>query len=439
MTDRPNVIVFFTDQQRWDTVGAYGNPLGLTPNLDEAADSGAVLEQAITPQPVCAPARGCLQTGQYATTHGVWRNRKVLDVADEMTLAGTFARNGYETGYVGKWHLSGDIVEPIPRERRAGYRDYWIAADLLEFTSQPYEGRLFDGRTEPVDFDGYRVDALTDLAIDFVERDHDAPFFLFLSHLEPHHQNDLETYVAPDGYAHRYRDPAWVPPDLQGTPGDWYSELPDYYGICRRLDECYGRLLAALEGVGCLDDTIVLFTSDHGCHFRTRNEEYKRSCHEASVRVPAVFRGPGFENAGRVTEPVSLVDIAPTLLDFAGIDPPSSMEGQTIRPLVEGDGGDWKDEVFIQISESEVGRALRTDRWKYSVTAPDADGWDDAASETYVERYLYDLDADPYEQTNLIGCEDYRDIADDLSARLRERIEAIEGATPAIRPAGTYP
>lgn len=439
MTDQPNVVVFFTDQQRWDTVGTYGNPLGLTPNLDAQAEAGTTLEHAISPQPVCAPARGCMQTGQYATTHGVWRNLKVLDVEDQDTLAGTFANAGYDTGYVGKWHLSGDVVDPIPEERRGGYGDYWIAADLLEFTSHPYEGRLYNGENQPVDFEGYRVDELTDMAIEFIERDRNAPFFLFLSHLEPHHQNDMDTFVAPDGYAHRYRNPSWVPPDLQGTPGDWYAELPDYFGICKRLDECYGRMLEALDTEGILDETIILFTSDHGNHFRTRNSEYKRSCHEAAVRVPAIFRGPGFNNGRRIREPVSLVDIPPTLLDFAGIEPPDTMEGRSIRPLLSGESSRWKDSIFIQISESEVGRALRTNRWKYAVTAPDADGWDEAESDTYIERYLYDLYADPYEQENLVGRERYRDIADDLSRRLRKRIKSIEQTSVDIRPATDYP
>lgn len=458
--DRPNVVVFFTDQQRWDTVGVYDSPMDLTPALDAAAERGTVLEHAISSQPVCAPTRGSLQTGQYATTNGVLRNWDALPDHDH-AIARVFGRSGYETGYVGKWHLANTGTDPVPEDRRTGYEDFWRVADALEHTSHPYEGVVYDGDGERIEFDGYRVDALTDMAIEFVRREREAPFFLTLSHLEPHHQNDMETYVAPDGYANRHRDP-WVPPDLRETPGDWYAELPDYYGICERLDECYGRLLDALDAEGILNETIVLFVSDHGCHFRTRNGEYKRSCHESSIRVPAVFRGPGFEDGGRIDGPVSLVDLPPTLIDAAGLAVPAAMEGESVLPLVDGsqsgvrsgdgdpgsESGDEigaaggrprRDDVFVQlISHAEVGRALRTDRWKYSVYAPEANPDDDPQPDRYVERYLYDLRADPYEETNLVGRDDYRAVADELRDRLLERIEAVEDESVEIEATEYY-
>jgi arylsulfatase A-like enzyme len=164
-----------------------------------------------------------------------------------------FSRAGYDTGYVGKWHLA-NTTTAVPEGSRGGYEDYWRVADALEHTSHPYEGVVWDENDDPVEFEGYRVDALTDMAVDFIERDRDAPFFLTLSQLEPHHQNDMETYVAPEGYDRKHRNP-WMPPDLRGTPGDWHEELPDYYGICERLDECYGRLLDALEREGILKET----------------------------------------------------------------------------------------------------------------------------------------------------------------------------------------
>jgi arylsulfatase A-like enzyme len=428
--ERPNVVVFFTDQQRWDSVGAYGSPMALTPNLDRMAERGTLLEQAFTPQPVCAPARGCMQTGQFATEHGVWRNAETLAPGVGPTLAGLFDEHGYDTGYVGKWHLASTGVDPVPEEHRAGY-DHWRVADALEHTSHPYEGLVYDGDGDAVEFDGYRVDALTDMAIDFVEEDRDDPFFLFCSQLEPHHQNDMETYVAPDGYAERYSDP-WVPEDLRGVPGDWHSELPDYYGIVRRLDECFGRLLGALEEQGIREETVVLFTSDHGSHFRTRNGEYKRSCHESSIRVPAAISGPGFDTGADVDDLVSLLDVPPTLLDAAGIEPPESMRGSSLRPLARGESSaDWREEVFVQISEASVGRAIRTDRWKYCAYDPDAEGGADPTGEEYVDRYLYDLRADPHERTNLVGRADHEEILDDMRERLRERIAAVEGADAA--------
>src|SRR5699024_7266362 len=131
---------------------------------------------------------------------------------------------------------------------------------------------------------------------------------------------------------------------------------------------------------------------DHGCHFKTRNHEYKRSCHESSIRTPTAFIGPGFNQGGQKKELVSLIDLPPTLLDAAGIEVPKEMSGRSILPLVHGDKSDWKDEVFIQISESQVGRAIRTKRWKYSVSDPTKDRIHDSKSDHYIEEFLYDLE-----------------------------------------------
>lgn len=426
----PNILIVFTDQQRWDTVGCYGNPMGLTPHLDAMARQGVRFEYAFTPQPVCAPARGCLQTGRYATAHGVWRNGLALS-ADEATLAHDFGSAGYRTGYIGKWHLANTGAEAVPPERRGGYQ-HWEAADVLEYTSHPYDTVLFDVANQPIHLAGYRVDALTDRAVAFLRQPQERPFFLFLSFLEPHFQNDLQAFVAPDGYAERYAD-CYVPPDLEGHPGDWPESLPDYYGMVARIDECLGRLRAELERQGLDRNTLVVFTSDHGCHFRTRNGEYKRSCHESSIRIPLLMQGPGFEGGRVISELVSLLDLPPTLLAAAGLEVPARMQGHSLWPLVQGEATDWPAEVFFQISESQVGRALRTARWKYSVEAPEKQGWRDPASDTYVEQYLYDLDADPFEQRNLVGQPAYRQVAEELRQLLRDRMVAAGEAAPEIR------
>jgi arylsulfatase A-like enzyme len=425
---RPNVLVVLTDQQRWDTVGAHGSPLDMTPHLDAAADDGTVLEQMVTPQPVCTPARACLQTGRYATTTGVIDNGWQLPELDD-TLARVFDRAGYETGYIGKWHLNDGPYGPVPAADRAGYEDYWRAANALEWTSHPYEGVVYDADDEPVEIEGYRVDGLTEMAREFIQTERDSPFFLCLSYLEPHHQNDMHAHPAPEGYAYKHRN-AWVPPDLRDQPGDWQSELPGYYGICERLDECYGRLLDVLEATGELETTIVLYTSDHGSHFRTRNSEYKRSCHESSIHVPAIVRGPGFEGGNRIDEITSLVDVPPTLIDATGLAVPDAMEGDSMLPLVAGDETAWQNEAFIQpISGEKVARAIRTDRWTYAARSPEPGGTGDTApgqSEVYVDSYLYDLRADPHQQQNLVGKPEYADVAADLRERLTERIGAIE-------------
>jgi len=433
-TRKPNVIVFFTDQQRWDTTGVHGNPLGLTPNFDRMARSGTDVHYSFTCQPVCGPARSCLQTGRYATNTGVFRNGIVLDPALE-TLGKCFRAGGYATGYIGKWHL-GD-ADPVPVEQRAGYEE-WLAANLLEFTSDAYDTLLYNTAGEPVKLPGYRVDAMTDAAIRYVDAHQQEPFFLFLSYIEPHHQNHLDNYPAPIGYEEQYTG-RWTPPDLAALGGSAPQHLGGYFGMVKRLDEALGRLFDALRSLDLLDDTVVLFTSDHGCHFKTRNNEYKRSCHESSIRVPTALCGPGFAGGGQISELVSLIDLPPTLLDAAGLPIPDAMEGRSILPLVRRQAAAWPEEVFVQISESQVARAIRTARWKYCVNAPDGVGWRDAGSDHYVEEALYDLHADPYELQNLAGIEDLRGVADDLRDRLIARMVEAGEAAPVIDPAPTRP
>jgi arylsulfatase A-like enzyme len=262
---------------------------------------------------------------------------------------------------------------------------------------------------------------MTDAAIRFIDEHQSEPFFLFLSYLEPHHQNTRDDYPAPPGYEERYRSP-WVPPDLATLGGSAHYQLPGYYGMVKRLDECLGRLLDALYSLGLDGNTVVLFTSDHGNHFKTRNPEYKRSLHEASVRVPTAVQGPGFDGGGTVAKPFSLIDIPPTLLDAAGIAQKKEMMGSSVLPHVKDRNAPWQDDVYIEVSESELGRVVRTSRWKYGVVATDADPWNDPTADRYQEAYLFDLYADPYELVNLAGAREYREVSDRLKERLRARM-----------------
>jgi len=437
MPDHPNVIVFFTDQQRHDSTGIHGNPLDLTPNFDRMATAGTHVLHSFTCQPVCGPARSCLQTGQYATQTGCWRNGIPLR-PDARTLAHYFNEAGYRTGYIGKWHLAdGKSPGPVRKEQRGGY-DYWLGANALEHTSDAYNATVYDGEGREVKLPGYRVDGLTDAAIRYIDSHQREPFFLFLSFLEPHHQNHVDDYPPPDGYRDRYTG-RWTPPDLAALGGSSQQHLGGYWGMVKRLDEALGRLLDALKSLSLDQKTIVLFTSDHACHFKTRNAEYKRSCHESSIRVPTAICGPGFDGGGRIRQLVSLLDLPPTLLDAAGIAVPPQMQGRSILPLLRGQSAGWPDDVYVQISEAQVGRAIRTSRWKYCVDAPDKHGGKDPASDHYVEQYLYDLQHDPHELNNLIGLQSHRRVAEVLRARLLKRLaEAGEGPAT-IEPAPSRP
>jgi arylsulfatase A-like enzyme len=430
---RPNIVVFFTDQQRFDTAGVHGNPMDLMPNFDWMARRGTHVSNSFTCQPVCGPARSSLQTGLYATNTGVHCNGRAVK-PELNTLAHYFQQAGYDTGYIGKWHLSdaGEVV--VPESKRGGYQ-YWLGANLLEFCSLPYQTVLYDNDDEPVELPGYRVDAIADATIRYLAEHKDSPFFLFTSYLEPHHQNQWDNFPAPDRYAEFYEKNLWIPQDLRTLAGETHKNLAGYYGMVRRLDEALGRVLEALKSLGLAENTIVLFTSDHGCHFKTRNSEYKRSCHESSIRVPTALVGPGFSGGGRLSELISIVDLPPTLLDACGIPVPKKMQGRSILPLVRGERIEWPEEVFVQISEAQVGRAVRTHRWKYSVADPGKDPFVDPGSDTYIEEFLYDLEADPYELTNLIDYDSHREVRKKMRERMIRRMVEAGEKEPSIEEA----
>ena len=194
----PNILFILSDQQRWDTLGCYGQKLNVTPELDKLASRGVCFEHAFTPQPLCGPARACIQTGKYPTQTGNYRNSIALPET-EKTIAHYLSEAGYEIAYIGKWHLASTTgknfqnkdyrTKAVPLNRRGGYNDFWLASDVLEFTSHGYDGCLYNSDMEKVSFRGYRADCLTDFAIEYIQnRKSSKPFYLFLSFVEPHHQ-----------------------------------------------------------------------------------------------------------------------------------------------------------------------------------------------------------------------------------------------------------
>lgn len=420
---KPNIIFYFTDQQRWDTMGCYGQKLNVTPILDSLAERGTLFENAFTCQPVCGPARACLQTGMYATQVGAHINNRSLP-EDIDTIARRLIARGYETAYIGKWHLAGDdehdySTKAVPPERRGGY-EYWMASDVLEFTSHGYNGYVFDRDMHKHEFIGHRIDCINAFAVDYVHKyaqsDRKKPFFMMVSHLDPHHQNDHERYEGPDGSKVKFADFS-VPADLAGKQGDYMENYPDYLGQCNLIDRNVGKLMDALNECGLSENTVIIYASDHGSHFRTRNAEYKRSCEDGCLHVPLIAWGGAFDGGGRIGELTSLIDIPPTILDLAGLDIPEHYQGNSLLKLRNGLDEDWPQSIFAQISESETARMIRTKEWCYCVCAP-VFNYNDAYSDTYVEEKLYDLIHDPNENRNLVkdpACASVR-------ARLREKL-----------------
>lgn len=438
--NKPNVVVYLTDQQRWDTSSYFGCPLDLTPNFDAAAHRGTHLAQCTSCQPVCAPQRACLQTGVYATQNGVWSNSQPVDpVRFPHSLASLFGEAGYHTGYIGKWHINGTgpgSDQAVPEENRLGYQ-HWLAANVFEFCSGPYDCVLYNEDDEPVSLPGYRADAVVDAAIRYIDEHRDEPFFLFVSPIEPHHQNELFDYVPPRGYRDRYAG-RWTPPDLAALPGNGAQHLGGYFGCVKRCDEAFGRLLDALESTGLRDTTNVLYTADHGCHFGTRDGSDKRSCHGASVHVPGMLCGPDFDGGGTVDQPVSLIDLPPSLLRCAGIDIPEHFEGTPVQELTSRPARERPDtEAFVQITDEprgRFGRALRTAKWNYSIMSDGESERQDGTAAVYREAFLYNLENDPYELCNLVEDKRYESLRQDRKQRLATRMNAVGETEFTIEP-----
>ena len=446
-----NIIFYFTDQQRWDTCGCYGQPLNITPNLDALASEGVRFENAFTPQPVCGPCRALFQTGKYPTETGCFRNNVMLPKGFKTLGAYMEQDAGYETAYIGKWHLASDgeldqtptidhTITPIPRELRGGYTGFWRAADVLEFTSHGYDGYVFDENNNRIDFKGYRADCINDFALEFLDQyTGGKPFFMTISQIEPHHQNDRRHYEGPIGSREKYADFV-LPGDLNALGGNAAEEYPDYLGQCASLDENLGRLIAKLKEKGLYDNTVILFSSDHGSHFKTRNtdahlnggDDYKRSCHDGCLRVPLVIAGGPFKGGKVVEELVSTASLPKTLLALAGVDVGDRMIGENLLDVVEKKDPARPNEVFAQISESRVGRCIRTPEFTYSVYAPGVHGGAAAASDVYADDFLYDMRIDPHQLNNVVADPAYAEIKADLRKRLLKWLERVEGAHPII-------
>lgn len=444
---RNNIIFYFTDQQRWDTCGCFGQPLNITPNLDNLAKEGIKFDNAFTPQPVCGPCRAIFQTGKYATETGCYKNGIMLPL-NIKTLANYIEDAGYETAYIGKWHLASNIEDPIinhmeteiPAKYRGGYSGYWRASDVLEFTSHGYDGWIYDEEENKIEFKGYRVDCINKFALDFLDSyDNKKPFFMTVSHIEPHHQNDRDHYEGPIGSKEKYKNFV-LPRDLEILGGNAKEEYPDYLGQCRSIDENLGKIIEKLKEKNLYDNTVIIFASDHGSHFLTRNidehlngfDDYKRSCHDSCLHVPLVISGGNFRGGISVKDIVSTESVPKTILSIAGIDVGEKMIGENLLDVATNKNPNRPNMAFAQISESRIGRCVRTQDYLYSVYAPDKEGFKYKDSKIYADDFLYDMKKDPYQLNNVVKDTKYTEVKKELRKILAEWIKKAEGYDPEI-------
>ncbi len=416
---RPNFLFVLVDDLRWDELACTGHPFAQSPNAGRLSGEGATFRNAFATTPLCSPSRAAFLTGQYAHRNGITDNTHRSALSHKLlTWPRLLHDAGYETAFLGKWHMGNDDSP------RPGF-DHWV--------SFPGQGESVDpalnvnGQTTRAK--GYVTDVLTERAVDWLRRPRTAPFCLYLAHKAIHpnivQRNDgsvegdpnaPESFIAAERHKSLYanaslphrpnynRPPQGKPALARGGPGAITSDatILNRMRMTKAIDEGLGEMLHALERTRQLDNTVVVYTSDHGYFYGEHGlGPERRLAYEESIRIPFLLRYPPRVRAGRQIERfLSAVDVAPSMLTLAGLEPTAAMQGRSFTPLLEGRDQGWQDRVAIEYFSDTVFprirqmgyRAVRTRRWK-RIQYTELQGMDE----------LYDLQSDPYELNNLHG------------------------------------
>jgi arylsulfatase A-like enzyme len=420
---RPNIVFILTDDQRYDSMGCTGHPYVHTPNMDRLAKEGAIFRNAFVTTSLCSPSRGSFLTGKYVHTHGVKDNRTFFPTDTQAIFPALLQKAGYETGYFGKWHMwRQDTKQP-------GF-NRWVA--MLGQGTYMDPKLNIDGTW--TDTTGYVTDLLTNYAVDWLKQKRDKPFCMYLAHKAVH-----EPFTPAARHTKLYEKaelplPASSKDNMEGKPefirkksplakGEPFPTFPDrfqervrdYNRTLTGADDSVGRVLKTLEEMGELDNTIIIFAGDNGFFQGEHGLGDKRWAYEESMRIPFLVRFPKMLKAGsEVDEMVLNIDLAPTLLDLAGVPIPSDMQGRSWKPLLQGKHPKWREdflyEYFIDAEYPNavpVIKGVRTTRWKY-ISYP----------EIHDVEELYDLKNDPQEMHNLALDPKHADVLNDMKVRL---------------------
>jgi arylsulfatase A-like enzyme len=402
MADQPNILYVFADQMRASALGCMDDELVYTPNLDRLAAQGVLFRNAIANTPVCTPSRGSLLTGSHAWTCRCIVNDLRLP-EDETSIADVLKGCGYRTGYIGKWHLDGisrHMFTP-PGRRRHGFDDYWAAYNCTHDYLDPKY--YLDDSPDLIREPGYDADVQTGQAIGFMERFQDQPWCLFLSWGPPHapyrqvHPEFLNMYPP---------DKVELRPNAQGADR---REIAGYYAHCTAIDLNMGRLMQALDRLGLAENTILVFSSDHGDMLWSQGRTKKQQPWEESIHIPLIVRWPAGLPAGQVNDTlISIADYTPTLLGLVGVPVPETMNGLDLSATLRVATDDQRptaiprsstlcrpSSVFIneyvsfdQARAFQPWRGVRTERYTYA-------RWLQGGT------LLYDNLNDPYQTRNL--------------------------------------
>ncbi|MDX1927823.1 MAG: sulfatase [Pirellulaceae bacterium] len=445
---RPNVLFVLCDDLRWNALGCTGHPHIKTPHIDSLAKQGVLFENSFCTTSLCSPSRASILSGMYAHTHGVTNNFTEYS-SDMASFPRQLQAAGYETAYIGKYHMGEENDEPRP-----GF-DY--------FVTHRGQGKYFDtefninGQERKV-VPGYYTTIVTDMAEQWLaERGSDKPWMLMIGQKAPHsfyfpeakyeHAFDNVEVNYPHSAFQLADKPKWISDRLSTWHGiygplfDYRKKFPDtsaagvldfqkmvraYMGTILSVDDSMGRLVKLLEQRGELDNTVVIFMGDNGLLEGEHGMVDKRTMHEASIRIPLIIRYPKL-NGGRskrVTEQVLTVDLAPTLCELAGVEPLPKVHGRSMVKMINQGDDQWRKAWFYhynyekQFPYTPNIRGIRTDRWKL-IRYPHGDG----GPQRHLSE-LYDLQADPLEARNLIDDPAQKLNIEQLSKQLNELMAA---------------
>jgi N-acetylglucosamine-6-sulfatase len=441
-TRRPNIIFILIDDLRWDDIACGGHPFVKTPNIDRLAKEGALFRNAYATTPLCSPSRASFLTGLYPHSHGV-RDNTNNDARSHklVTFLLLLQRAGYATAFIGKWHMGTDDSP------RPGI-DHW-----LSFKGQgQYLNPELNVNGKRVRVSGYATDILNERAVEFIKRPHTRPFVLYLSHKAVHPNLEQRAdgsisdptasqFLPAERHKHLYagvkvpRRPNALIDRITGKPA-LMRQIGDLPPLSRRtgtsdqvirdrlrmlasVDEGVRQIYRVLKDKNILDDTTIVFTSDHGYFYGEHGLSVERRlAYEEAARIPLLVRYPRLIKAGTIIEPFALsVDMAPTFLDLAGAPVPRNMHGRSLLPLFQGEKTATRQSFLIEYFSDTVFprmhkmgyQAVRGQRWKF-IHYTDLPGMDE----------LYDLQNDPYEMHNVIDELRRREVVSEMRQDLQQ-------------------
>ena len=414
---QPNLVFVLADQWRAQATGYAGNKDVRTPNLDRLAQESINFTNAVSGCPVCSPYRASLLTGQYWLTHGIFYNDKPLN-PEATTIGKVYRQAGYQTAYIGKWHVDGHgRTSFIPKERRQGF-EFWRVCEC----THNYNHSLYYGDTnEKKYWPGYDAIAQTREAQLYIREHANSPFILFVSWGPPH----APYQTAPEKYRELYPDPSRIslPPNVPNSlRSNAQEELAGYYAHIAALDDCIGDILKTIDDCGIKDNTLLVFTSDHGDMLRSQSQTKKQKPWEESVRIPFLLRYPAVRGkvGHTIDMPINTPDIMPTLLGLSGITIPESVEGKDFSGVIRGTKPSDNEAALImcpvpfhQWGYRQGGREYRGVRTRRYTYVRDLNGpW-----------LLYDNQMDPYQLTNLCNNPEYAKTQRELEKMLSRKLE----------------